>query len=152
MSLLAISRSCSAKLLNVSCSWCRNHVGRVAEPGQLGEVPGEIAHPLQRGAHPERAHDHAQVAGHRALQRKDVDGALVEAVLQEVDPGIGGNDVLGQVDVGAFEGCRGLLDGLTDQLRDFDELFTDLGELFLKNLTHVCVLSSEILPAIAVAA
>ena len=34
-------------------------------------------------------------------QGQDVDGALVEAVLQEVDPGIGGNHVLGEVDIGA---------------------------------------------------
>jgi hypothetical protein len=56
-----------------------------------------------------------------------------------------------QVDVGALEGRGGLLEGLTDQLGDFDELFTHLGELLLKNLTHVCVLSSEILPATKVA-
>ena len=116
MSFWAISRSCSAKLLKVSLQLGRDHRRRVAEPRQLGEVAGEVAHALQRGAHPERTHDHAQVAGHRALQGEDVDGTLVEAVLQEVDPGIGGNDVLGQVDVGALEGCRGLLDGLTDQL------------------------------------
>jgi len=50
-----------------------------------------------------------------ALKGKDVDGALVEAVLQEVDAGIGGNHVLGEVDIGALKGCRGLVDGLCDQ-------------------------------------
>lgn len=47
--------------------------------------------------------------------RADVDGPLVEAVLQEVDAGIGGNHVLGEVDIGALESCRGLIDGLCDQ-------------------------------------
>lgn len=125
----------------------RDHGGGVAEPCELGQVPGEVAHPLQGGAHPEGAHDHPQVAGHGALQGEDIDGTLVEAVLQEVDPCIGGNDILGQIDVGALEGSRGFPDGLSDQFRDFDELFPHLGELFLKNLAHVCVLSSEILPA-----
>ena len=87
----------------------------VAQPRQLGQVAGEVAHAFQRGAHPERTDDHAQVTRHRTLQGQDVDGALIEAVLQEVDPGIGGNDVLGQVDVGARESCRGLVDGLGDQ-------------------------------------
>ena len=124
-----------------------NHGGGEAQAGQLGNVPGQVAHALQRSAHPQRAHDHAQVAGHGPLQRQDVDGALVQVVLQEVDAGVGGDDFLGQFDVGAVEGSRGLRDGLADQLGDLDELFAHLGEFGLENFTHVCVLSSEILPA-----
>jgi 2,3-bisphosphoglycerate-dependent phosphoglycerate mutase len=114
----------------------RNDGGGETEAGQLGEVPGKVAHPLQRGAHPQGPHDHPQVAGNRTLQRQDVDGPLVQAVLQEVDAGIRGDDVLGEIDVRHLEGGGGLVHGFADQAGDLHQLVTDLGELFLKNLAH----------------
>ncbi|MCY1365282.1 hypothetical protein D9M69_521220 [compost metagenome] len=79
-------------------------------------MPGEVSHALQRGTHPQGTHDHPKVAGNGSLESQDVDGPLVQAVLQEVDPGISGDDILGEVDVSPLEGSRGLGDGLTDQL------------------------------------
>ncbi|MCU1434468.1 MAG: hypothetical protein JWR71_1193 [Pseudarthrobacter sp.] len=122
---------------------------RESEAGQLGDVPGEVAHPLQRGAHPEGANDHPEVARYRALQGEDVDGAFIQAVLEEIDPGIRGNDVFGQINVRHLEGRVGLLHGLADQLGNLNELLTHLGQLFLKNLTHGGVLSLESRPHVA---
>jgi len=93
-----------------------NHVRRETQPGQLGDVPRQVPHPLKRGTHPQRTHDHPKITGHRTLEGQDVDGALVEAVLQEVDPCIRGDDVLGQVHVRPFEGSGCLFNGLTDKL------------------------------------
>jgi hypothetical protein len=107
-------------------------------------VPGEVAHPLQRRTHAQGANDHAQVAGNGALQRQDVDGPLVQAVLQEVDPRVRGNNVLGEVHVRHFKGSGRFVHRFADQAGDLHQLVTHLGELFLKNLTHVGVLSLEL--------
>ena len=66
----------------------------------------------------------------------DVDGTLVEAVLQEVDPRICRDDVLGKIHVRAFERGSRLRDCFVNQLGDLDEVVTYLGELLLKNLAH----------------
>ena len=46
----------------------------VAQPGDLGDVPGEVAHPLEVGAHPHDGDDDAQVGGDRLLAGQQVDG------------------------------------------------------------------------------
>jgi len=111
-----------------------------AQPGELGHVAGEVSHPLERRAHPQRTHDHAEIGRHRPLEGEDVDSPLIEGVLQEIDARVGGDHFLRELGVGALESTVGLLYGLGHQLRDLDELLADLVELGLKNLTHVCVL------------
>ncbi len=79
---------------------CRGHrpLGE-AQARQLGQVPGQVAHPFQRGAHAQRTDNHAQVAGYRPLQGQGVNGPLIELGLQEVNLRVFGNDLLGQVHI-----------------------------------------------------
>ena len=50
-------------------------IGRVgvAQPRDLGDVPGQVAHPLEVGAHPHAGDDDAQVGGDRLLAGQQVD-------------------------------------------------------------------------------
>lgn len=67
-----------------------------AVAGELCDVLGDVAHPLERGADPQRGHDGPQVAGDRSLAGEDVDRQLVEADGQLVDAGVAGDDLLGE--------------------------------------------------------
>ena len=54
----------------------------VAQPRDLGDVAGEVAHALEVGAHAHRRDDHAQVGGDGLLAGEQVDGEGVEALAQ----------------------------------------------------------------------
>ena len=56
----------------------RDDLVREAVAGELRDVLGHVAHPLERRADAQRAHDDAQVAGDRLLAGEDLDGQLVE--------------------------------------------------------------------------
>lgn len=117
-----------------------DHIRGEAQTRELGHMTCEVTHALERRTHAQRSHDHPEIGRHRTLESEDVDGPLVEGILQEVDTRIGGDHLLRKLGVGALEGTVGLLNGLRHQLGDLDELLADLVKLGLKNLTHVGVL------------
>ena len=44
------------------------------QPGHLGDVDREVAHPLEVGDHPQPGDEHPQVAGDRLLQGEQLEG------------------------------------------------------------------------------
>ena len=70
-----------------------------AVAGELRDVLGHVAHPLERGADAQRAHDDAQVAGDRLLAGEDLDGEFVELSGELVDAVVVRDDLLGERDV-----------------------------------------------------
>jgi hypothetical protein len=59
-------------------------------------VAGEVAHPLQVGAHPQTGDDDPQVGRYRGLPREQRERALLEVDLQGVDLLVGADDALGE--------------------------------------------------------
>jgi hypothetical protein len=129
------------KLVERGTDLLGNHIGGYRRRASCATWRAEVAHPLERSAHAQGANDHPQVAGNRPLEGKDVDGALVEGVLEEVDARVSGDYFLGKFGVGTLESAVGFLDGLRHQLRDLNQFLANLVKLGLKNLTHVGVLS-----------
>ncbi|OJU41724.1 MAG: hypothetical protein BGN97_08715 [Microbacterium sp. 69-10] len=99
----------------------RDRALREAQPGELRDVLGHVAHALQRCADAQRRDDDAQVAGDRLLAGEDLDGLLVECDGELIDLGVVGDDLLGQRDVALGEGPGGLLDGHRDQIGDLGQ-------------------------------
>ena len=56
-----------------------------AQAGDLGDVHGEVAHPLELADHPQRRDQHPQVAGDGVLQREQLEAVLLELLAQVVD-------------------------------------------------------------------
>ena len=136
---LAMSRSAIWLILRkVERSDGRDRRLGVAQPGQLGDVPGEVAHPLQVGTHPQAGHDGAQVARDRPLAGQQLERPFVEVVPQVVDRRVGGDDALGQAEVGVEQGGGRSADGRADQSGHLDQLFADGVELFVICLAHGC--------------
>jgi len=70
-------------------------------------VAGEVTHALQVGAHPHRGDDGAQVGGDGLLAGQQVEGQLVQVALDAVDLLVGGDDALGDGEVGVEQGRGG---------------------------------------------
>ena len=87
---LATSRSATWPIsTTVARSSGRDGRVGVAAPGDLGDVLGQVAHPLEVGAHLQRGDDDAQVGGDRLLAGQQVDRPLLELVAQRVDGVVG---------------------------------------------------------------
>ena len=61
-----------------------DHGIRMFEPGNNGDVPGKIAHPLQVTQRLQRCDHHPQVPGHRGLQCEQRDAAPLRIIVQRV--------------------------------------------------------------------
>ena len=99
-------------------------------------MPGEVAHPLEVGAHPHRGDDDAQVGGDRLLAGEQVDGQRVELSRMRVELLVGLDDRLGQVDVGVEQGGRGPGHGRAGQPGHLDELVGDGVEVLVERVAH----------------
>ena len=62
----------------------------------LGDVLGEVAHPLEIARDPDGADDLAQVDRHGLAPRDREDRLLFDLALQHVEPRIGGDDLVGE--------------------------------------------------------
>ena len=69
----------------------------------LGDVLGEIADPLEIACDANGADDLAQVDRHRLPARDRQDRLLLDFALQEVEPRIGADDLMGERGVGGGE-------------------------------------------------
>ena len=115
----------------------RRHRGlRRAQPGDLGDVPGEVAHPLEVGAHVHGRDDDAQVGRDGLLARKQVDRQLVELDADVVELAVGLDDRLGEVDVGVEQSGRGAGDGRSGEPGQLDELVRDRVEVLVELVAH----------------
>jgi len=108
----------------------------VAPAGHLGDVAGEVAHPLEVRAHPHAGDDDPQVGGDRLLLGQQHDRGVVELALQGVDLLVGGDDALGQTDVGVQQ--RGGRAGhrRAGQPGHLDQLVGGVVELLVEGVAH----------------
>jgi len=104
--------------------------------GTLGEIDGEIAHPLEIGADEQDGCDPSQVAGHGVVQRKDRQGFFLDAVFQEIDLGIARHDLLRFGGVALAEGADGVEDGPLDAPGHVEDEIVEAIEIALHMLRH----------------
>ena len=109
---------------------------REAHAGELCDVLCDVAHPLERRRHPQRADHDAQVARDRLLAGEDLDGHLVEGEGLLVDDRVGVDDLFGQGDVARAEGAGGFVDGDGDELGDLDEAVLHVLEGLVEDFAH----------------
>ena len=109
---------------------------RVAQPRDLGHVPGQVAHPLDVAAHPHARDDDAQVGRHRLLAGQQVERHQVELGPARVDLGVGGDHRVGEVDVGVEQGRRGPAHRRRREVGHLDQRLGDAVELLVEGLAH----------------
>src|SRR4029077_15912194 len=110
---------------------------REPHSGDLGDMQGEIPHPLEIGYQVGGRYDHAQIRGYWLLPSDDLEGALVELLAQRVDVRGFGDDSLGTGEVTVEQCVSGTLHGLLDQLGHGLELLTDLVQLVVVDIAHL---------------
>ena len=69
------------------------------QPGDLGDVHGQVAHPLELADHPQRGDDDPQVAGDRLLQGEQRERRVLDPLAGPVDLGVGADHLLGDLGV-----------------------------------------------------
>jgi hypothetical protein len=99
-------------------------------------VHGQVAHPLQVGDHPERGHQHPQVARHRLLGGQQLERPLLELVAEGVDLAVVGDDPFGRLSVGVQQCRGGALDGFAHRPGHRHEVGDDAVELVVIEVTH----------------
>ena len=67
-------------------------------------MPGQVTHPLQVRTHPQAGHNDPQVGRDGLLAREEVEGALFKVSLHLIEVVVGGDDALGQRQVGIEQG------------------------------------------------
>ena len=76
---------------------------------------GEIAHAVQGVAHAQHGDDGTQFTSHGGLTSQELEGALLDLLVELVDAGVAADDALGDGEVGGDEGSGGVLNGSADQ-------------------------------------
>ena len=104
---------------------------RHPQPGDLRDVHGQVAHPLEVAHHPQRRDDGAQVAGDRLLQREQHEGGVLDQLALAVDRGVAADDPLGDRGVTGQEGLRREPDRRLDVPAEVGEVDEDGVELFV---------------------
>ncbi|GAB3937211.1 hypothetical protein GCM10029976_049920 [Kribbella albertanoniae] len=120
--------------------------GRVAQPGDLGDVRGQVAHPLEVGDHPERGDQHPQLVGDRGLAGHQLEDLLLDTFTGCVQLDVGRDDVLGLTNVGLQEGCGRPADGGGHGPGHPLELGEDVVELLVVTVTHCVRFRSVVCP------
>ena len=109
---------------------------RVAPPGQLGHVLGEVAHAFEVCAHPHRGDHPTQIGSHGLLPGQQVDRAVVELAAQRVDLLVRGDDALSQMQV-RFQQCCGRPGHRgAGEPGHFDQLLGDLVKVLVEGFAH----------------
>jgi len=117
--------------------------GGHAEPGDLGDVHGQVAHALEVGHHAQGGDEHPEVAGHRLLQREELEAELLDPLALGVDVGVVGDDLLGELRVGLEQGRGGPADGGADLPGHGDELVDDQIELLVVGVAHAPTVTGD---------
>jgi len=97
--------------------------------GALGDVAGQIPHPLQVVVHFRRGDQVAQVLRHRLVQGEDLQALLFDRDLVRVDRVVAAQHLVGQVGPAFEEGPRRLGDGALDHRPDQQEPVREVFEI-----------------------
>ena len=106
------------------------------QPRHLGDVDGQVAHPLEVGDHPQRGDEHAQVPGHGLLEREQLEAPLLDPFALGVDLGVAGDDVLRHLRVALEQGLGRAPYGALDLVGHRHELVDDPVQLVVVHITH----------------
>ena len=106
------------------------------EPGDLGDVHRQVAHPLQLADHPQRRDDGAQVAGDGLLQGQQEERRVLDLLGGPVDLVVRGDDRLGHLGVAGQQGSAGVVDGQPDLFGDRRQVVEEGVELVMEGLAH----------------
>ena len=115
----------------------------------LGDVLGEVADALEVVGDPQRAHDLAQVDRHRLAARDGEHGLVLDLTLQDVDPGVGLDHLLGPLGVAPGERVDRIGDLLLGQAPHLGDHAGELLQVDVEGLGGVlvhCHCSSSSLP------
>ena len=116
----------------------RDRRRRVAHPGDLGHVRGQVAHPLQVGDHPQRRDQHAELVGDRRLPGHQLEDLLLDAFAGRIQLDVRRDDLFGLPDVGCQQRRRRAPYGGGHRPGHPLQLNEDVVELLVVAVTH-CV-------------
>ena len=114
-----------------------------AQPGDLGDVHREVAHPLQLADHPQRGHHDPEVAGDRLLEGEQGERRLLDPLARPVDLVVGGDDLLGHLGVAVEQRLGGEADRGLDLAADLRQVLEDRVELVVEGFAHVATVGGE---------
>ena len=106
------------------------------QPGDLGDVHAQVAHPLELADHPQRRDDGAQVAGHGLLEGEQEERRVLDLLGRPVDLAVLGDDGLGNLGVAGQQGPARVVDGRADLCGDGRQVVEEGVELFVVGLAH----------------
>jgi hypothetical protein len=112
-------------------------------PRELGDVPGEIAHPLDLLRDPDPGHDQPQVPRHRGLQRQQPVRVVLSLRPQLVDPHIPADHLLGEPQICVQQRRRGVVHGVPSQPAHRGQLCTELRQVTVKCSPHAVALEER---------
>ncbi len=95
----------------------------------LGDVFGQIAHPLQIVVDLQHGHDEPQIGGHRLIEGQNLEALFLDLDLHAVDLGVVGDHLLGHHGVAIDQRGDRLGDGLFDQRADEQNLLLQAVDL-----------------------
>ena len=110
---------------------------RVPAQRGLGDVLGQVAHPLEVGRDVQRGDHHAQVGGDRGLAGQQVVDLVLDLVVELVDLVVAGDDPLGLGLVGARAGRWWRAAWRCGRVGHRHQEPADLGQLGLELGAHV---------------
>ena len=119
----------------------------MATSGGLGDVHGEVAHALDVAGGVDAGHGDAQVGGYGRLQHEQGEGLLFGGGAEIVDAGVVGDDLFGQLQVGAQQRLGGLVECVGDQVAHVGQADGECVELVLIGVTHGHRISASGKPA-----
>ena len=98
----------------------------------LGDVGGQVADALQLAVDLDHGDEEAQVAGHRLVEREDLEALLLDLHLQLVDCEVADHDALGLLRVALLDGLEREVQALLDHGAQAEHLALQLVELALQ--------------------
>ena len=107
--------------------------------GALGDVGGEVADALQLVVDLDDGDDEAQVAGHRLVQRQQLEALLLDLDLDLVDLHVGGDHLARLRHVARLDRLHGEAQVLLDQRAESEDLALELLDLALQ-MSHLVLL------------
>jgi hypothetical protein len=119
----------------------RHRVLGETHPGDLGDVLGEVTHPLEVARDPRGRDDRAQVGRHRLLAGQQGEAALVDALPLCVDLLVTGDDQVREGHIGVEQRRRRRAHLRADAVRHGDQAGPDVVEFFAIALAHGLSLS-----------
>ena len=102
----------------------------------LGDMFGEVTHAFEGCADPKGGDDGAQITGDRLLQCQQVEGLLLDLLVEVIDGVVGRDHGLGEHEIGVEEGRAGAAHGGAGEAAHLNKAVGDAVELLTVGVTH----------------